>query len=139
VRTCVPFVPGCLVVEGAGFGEDQALAARLPKDPAFRDWPLLVLVDDARQATQSTSRFLWTTFTRFEPAGDVHAAETLVERHHLAYHGPVLVDARLKTWFPRELFCDPATRDRVSARWREYFPGGGVEMGSSDAGHLDRE
>lgn len=139
VRAAVPFVPGCVVLEGAGFAADQELAARLPRDPAFRDWPLLVLVDDAGQATRSTPRFLWTTFTRFEPAGDIHAAATRVERHHLAYQGPVLIDARLKPWFPRELFCDPDTARRVTDRWREYFPAAGVEMGSSDAGHLDRE
>ena len=138
VRAAVPFVPGCLVVSGAGFREDEGLAARLPRDPAFAAWPLIVLVDDAAEATRSTARFLWTTFTRFEPAGDIHAAATRVERHHLAYEGPVLIDARLKTWFPRELFCDPDTAARVTRRWREYFPGGGVEMGSSDAGHLDR-
>jgi hypothetical protein len=127
------------VLEGASFSEDQARAARAAREPAFRDWPLLVLVDDARQATRSTPRFLWTTFTRFEPAGDIHAAQVRVERHHLAYGGPVLIDARLKPWFPRELFCDPDTARRVDERWGEYFPGGGVEMGCSDAAHLDRE
>jgi UbiD family decarboxylase len=139
VRAAVPFVPGCLVVEGASYADDAELAARLPREAALRDWPLIVLVDDARRATASTPRFLWTTFTRFEPAGDIHAAATRVERHHLAYEGPVLIDARMKPWFPKELFCDEATARRVGERWSVYFPGGGVEMGSSDAAHLDRE
>lgn len=133
------FVPGCLVLEGSGFAQDQELAARLPRDPALAGWPLVVLVDDAREATRSTPRFLWTTFTRFEPAGDIHARETRLERHHVSYAGPVLIDARMKTWYPKELFCDPDTARRVTDRWSTYFPSGGVEMGSSDAGHLDRE
>jgi hypothetical protein len=82
--------------------------------------------------------FLWTTFTRFEPAADIHAAATRLVRHHVSYTPPVVIDARLKPGFPDELHCAPETARRVSQRWREYFPAG-VEMGDSDAAHLDRE
>jgi len=44
----------------------------------------------------------------------------------------------MKGAYPAELFCDPETADTVSRRWKEYFPDGGVEMGDSDVGHLDR-
>jgi hypothetical protein len=60
-----------------------------------------------------------------------------VARNHLAYTAPIVLDARLKPGFPAELRCDPATASTVDRRWREYFPQGGVEMGDSDAGHLD--
>jgi UbiD family decarboxylase len=136
VRSCVPFVPGCLVVDVPPGPWTADLPARLAREGAFRDWPLVVLVDDAHLATQSTARFLWTTFTRFEPAADIHAARTDVKRHHLAYSGPIVVDARMKPWFPKELLCDVATARRVTERWNEYFPKGGIAMGSSDAAHL---
>ena len=58
-------------------------------------------------------------------------------RNHLAYRAPIVIDARLKPGFPDELFCDERTARTVTERWREYFPGGGVEMGDSDRGHLD--
>ena len=32
--------------------------------------------------------------------------------------------------------ADPATARKVTERWREYFPAGGVEMGDSDRAHL---
>ncbi len=51
--------------------------------------------------------------------------------------GPVVIDARLAPDFPDELFCDPETARKVSARWHQYFPGG-MEMGSSDWGNLAR-
>jgi hypothetical protein len=57
-------------------------------------------------------------------------------RNHVSYTPPILIDARLKPGFPDELFCDEATAKTVTERWREYFPSG-VEMGDSDAGHLD--
>jgi hypothetical protein len=81
--------------------------------------------------------FLWTTFTRFEPAADIHAAERRIVRNHIAYSGPVIIDARLKPSFPKELVCDEATARRVTERWKEYFPGSTVEMGDSDKASLD--
>jgi hypothetical protein len=81
--------------------------------------------------------FLWTTFTRFEPAADVHAAAVRVVRNHLSYTGPIVIDARMKPWYPREVSCRPDVAARVSARWREYFPAGNVEMGDSERAHLD--
>ncbi len=82
--------------------------------------------------------FLWTTFTRFEPAADIHAAERRIVRNHIAYRGPIVIDARLKPGFPKELSCDDETGGaRVTRRWKEYFPSGRVEMGDSERAHLD--
>ena len=81
--------------------------------------------------------FLWTTFTRFEPARDVHARSVQLSRLHPSFTPPVVIDARLKPGFPEELVCDPDTARRVGDRWKEYFPAGGVEMGDSDRAHLD--
>jgi 4-hydroxybenzoate decarboxylase subunit C len=50
----------------------------------------------------------------------------------------VLIDARRKPSFPKELVTDPETVALVSRRWREYFPDGKVEMGDSDRASLDR-
>jgi UbiD family decarboxylase len=130
------FCPGCLVVGGPTFAADPGAAARFAAHPAFAGWPLLVLTDEPRRAAASPINFLWTTFTRFEPAADIHAAATRLARHHVSYEPPVLIDARLKPWFPQELFADEETAATVTRRWKEYFPGGKVEMGDSGAGHL---
>ena len=79
---------------------------------------------------------MWTTFTRFEPAADLHAAATRVVRNHISYSGPILIDARMKPWYPAELSCDEETARRVTQRWNEYFPSG-MEMGDAEKGHLD--
>jgi len=132
------FCGGCLVVGGPGARDDPGAAARLAAHPAFRGWPLVVLTDEPRRAAASVMNFLWTTFTRFEPAADIHAAATRVGRHHVVHEPPVLIDARRKPSFPKELACDPETAALVTRRWREYFPGGRVEMGDSERAHLDR-
>jgi UbiD family decarboxylase len=132
------FCGGCLLVGGPSYAADRDAPARLAAHPAFAGWPLLVLTDEPRRAAASVMNFLWTTFTRFEPAADVHAASVRVVRHHLSYTPPVIIDARLKAWFPKELSADPGTASTVTRRWREYFPAGKVEMGDSEAAHLDR-
>ncbi len=131
------FCPGCLVLEGPAFADDEDAAARYAADPAFADWTLLVLTDDAERATRSAQNFLWTTFTRFDPATDIHAARAEPLRGHLAHHPPLCVDARMKPSYPEELFCDEETAATVDRRWGEYFPARDVEMGDSDRAHLD--
>jgi 4-hydroxybenzoate decarboxylase subunit C len=131
------FCGGCLVVGGPPHVTDPGAGERLAAHPAFRGWPLLVLTDEPKRAAASPMNFLWTTFTRFEPAADIHAASVRVLRHHLGYEAPVLVDARRKPSFPKELSGDPETARTVTRRWREYFPTG-VEMGDAEAAHLDR-
>ena len=84
------------------YASDREAASRLAAHPAFRGWPLLVLTDEPKRAAASAMNFLWTTFTRFEPAADIHAAATRVVRHHVVHEPPVLIDARLKPWFPRK-------------------------------------
>ena len=130
------FCPGCLVVGVPAYSEEPGVAGRIAAHPAFAGWPLVVLSDEPRRAAASAMNFLWTTFTRFEPAADIHAADVRVVRNHLAYSAPVVIDARMKPWYPAEVSCRPDIAARVSARWREYFPAG-VEMGDSEAGHLD--
>jgi UbiD family decarboxylase len=131
------FCGGCLVIGARPYAEDPDAAARFAAHPAFAAWPLLVITDEPARAAASAMNFLWTTFTRFEPAADLHAAATRVTRNHLVRTPPVAIDARMKPWYPRELSCDPETAATVSRRWREYFPAGGVEMGDSERGHLD--
>lgn len=131
------FCGGCLVVGGPAYAADPQAAARLASHPAFAGWPLVVLSDEPARATRSDMNFLWTTFTRFEPAADIHGASHRVVRNHIAYEPPVLIDARMKPWYPKEVSCDPVTAALVSSRWKEYFPAGGVEMGDAERGHLD--
>ena len=77
--------------------------------------------DDVSVA-RSPKDFLWSTWTRFEPAGDIYAQDTEIIRHHLAYTGPIVIDARTKPGFPKELIVRDDIGALVDRRWREYFP-----------------
>ncbi len=137
VRDVRVFSAGCLVVEVADYASDPAAARRLAAHHAFADWPLIVLSDDAERAAKSSMNFLWSTFTRFNPSADIHAAKTELVHNHASHTPPIAIDARMKPWYPIELACDEATSKLVDRRWKEYFPEGGVEMGDSQAAHLD--
>lgn len=133
----VPFTAGALCVAGSAWADEPDAAARLARDPAVADWPLIVLVDDAAQAARSAMNFLWTTFTRFEPAADIHAADRRLVRNHVAFEPPIVIDARMKPWYPTEVTCREDIAARVTDRWQEYFPYGKVPMGDAERGHLD--
>ena len=117
------FCAGCLVVEGVSFAKDETLAARLARDETFGEWPLVVLHEKAN-AAKSVTDFLWSTWTRFEPAADIYASQTTLQRHHLVYKAPIVIDARLKPGFPDELIVREDIATLVDRRWREYFPRG---------------
>ncbi len=118
------FCGGCLVLSGPSYSDEPEIAERIAKSSVFREWPLVVLCDNAEEATRSASDFLWTTFTRFEPAADISARATILHRFHPALDAPIVIDARMKPSYPDELECDPETRKLVDSRWREYFPRG---------------
>ena len=117
------FCGGCLVLQGPTYSEEESLGARVASDPAFKNWPLIVLHDDASVA-RSSADFLWATWTRFEPAADIYASNTTVHRHHLVYEAPIVIDARTKPGFPDELVVREDISKLVDKRWPEYFPRG---------------
>jgi UbiD family decarboxylase len=130
------FCAGCLVVGGPGFEREPDAPARLASAAALADWPLVVLSDEPDRAAASTVNFLWTTFTRFDPARDLRGASTSLSNGAVVRCPPLVIDARRKTGYPAELLCDANTAQRVNQRWREYFSAD-VRMGDSDRGGLD--
>ncbi|MEW6518420.1 MAG: UbiD family decarboxylase [Thermodesulfobacteriota bacterium] len=117
------FLPGTLVVETAGYETDKALPQRLAAEPAFAGWPVVLLVDNLQEATISLPEFVWTFFTRFEPAADIYAASQGVRRFHVGLTPPIVFDCRLKPWYPHVLEVDPATKKLVDAKVDALLPG----------------
>lgn len=116
------FLPGTLVVDGPAYGDDPGFPARLAAHAGLGDWPVVVLVDDVAAATVSLQEFLWTMFTRFEPAADIHAAASECRRFHLGLTPPVVFDCRMKSWYPHVLEVDEVTRRKVDGRIASLLP-----------------
>lgn len=115
------FVPGVLVVEGPTWQENDPAVAHLLQEEAVQSFRLICLVDDARDCVRTVESFLWTVFTRFEPAADIYAREPRLRRYHVELSAPLLLDCRIKPWYPPLAEPLPETVARVDALWPKIF------------------
>lgn len=123
IKRAKVYCGGCLVIEAESYAENKDLAKDLAENHAdiFRDFQIVVLHDSAEFA-DSDEKFLWATWTRFNPASDVFAAQTTLKNHHLGYEAPIFIDSRMKPWYPAEVEVREDIKKLVDRRWREYFP-----------------
>lgn len=121
IKQADAFCDGCLVLETETYEQNPNLGKEIAKLEDFKDWQIVVLHDSIEYA-KSADKFLWATWTRFNPATDVFAKETTVRQHHLSYTAPIIIDARMKPWYPKELEPREDIVKLVDRRWREYFP-----------------
>lgn len=120
IRRAQPFCGGCLVVEGPSYAEEKNFAPRVAGSGVFDEWQMVILHDDAAVAANPDA-FLWATWTRFDPASDIYAKDTAVRNNSIGYVSPIVIDARMKPWCPKEVEADPATVKLVDKKWSEYF------------------
>ncbi|MDH3359318.1 MAG: UbiD family decarboxylase [Desulfobulbaceae bacterium] len=116
------FLPGTLVVQGKSYSEDKDLPAQLAAWKGLGDWPVVLLVDDSRAATENLQEFLWSFFTRFEPAADIYSAKTGMNRFHVGLEVPIVFDCRMKPWYPHVLEVDDETRRLVDGKISKILP-----------------
>jgi 3-polyprenyl-4-hydroxybenzoate decarboxylase len=121
IKRAEVFCGGCVVVEGPLYEAEKDLADRVAKSGVFDQWQVVVLHDDAEVA-KSSDKFLWATWTRFNPATDIFAKEVVLKHNQVSYGEPIVIDARMKPWYPKEVEPHPDTVKLVDERWSEYFP-----------------
>ncbi len=117
-RLCLP---GILVVEGPKYavgenGRDTAVekfCATYRRGDAINLFPLVVIADDGVFAAQTLNNFLWTTFTRSNPAADIYGVEPFVDQKHWGCRGSLVIDARAKPHHAPPLVEDPEVTRRV--------------------------
>ncbi len=121
IKRAEVFCGGCLVIEGKSYEDDKEQAERISKSGKFDDFQVVVLHDSADYA-KSAEQFLWATWTRFNPSTDIYAKNLSVKNNHISYQNPIIIDARMKPWYPKELEPREDIVKLVDSRWREYFP-----------------
>jgi 4-hydroxy-3-polyprenylbenzoate decarboxylase len=127
------FLPGILVVEGPaykgagqvgnmshnhGHEPDQVVAqfcGCYNRRDAINGFPLVVVVDNSDFAARTLENFLWTTFTRSNPATDIYGIEAFWLDKHWGCFGSLVIDARAKPHHAPPLVEDPAVTRRVDA------------------------
>jgi len=116
-------LPGILAVSAppyqASSDEVESAVARFcesfkPED-SICSFPMILLVDDSEFTAASLNNFLWVTFTRSNPAADVHGIGTSIRQKHFGSIGPIVIDARIKPHHAPPLVPDPEIEKRVDA------------------------
>jgi 4-hydroxy-3-polyprenylbenzoate decarboxylase len=117
------FLPGILVIEGPSFspgpdGRDAAIerfSAAYRHGDAINAFPLLVVADNSEATVKNLAGFLWTVFTKSNPAADIHGIEAFTADKHWGCLGSLVIDARSKPHHAPPLVEDPAVTKRVDA------------------------
>ncbi|MDR3183330.1 MAG: UbiD family decarboxylase [Planctomycetaceae bacterium] len=102
-------MPGVLCAETVDIAEAELQAS------AFSGLPLIVLVDNTDEVSSDFRNFLWTTFTKSDPAADIHGIGERTENKHWGCTGPLLINARRKPHHAPELIEKPETAKRADA------------------------
>lgn len=116
-RLCLP---GILAIKAPPFSNDRSsqverlteALSRRPADP-IQAFPLLVLVDDSDFTARHLNQFLWVTFTRSNPAADIHGVGSFTDQKHWGCECPLIIDARIKPHHAPPLIEDPVVSRRV--------------------------
>lgn len=105
-------LPGVLVLRAPrhGEGDVKALTDALR---ALDGFPLVVLTEDSDFAARSVSNLVWVTFTRSDPAVDIHGVDESVVNKGWGCRGALVIDARIKPHHAPPLVEDPAVTKRV--------------------------
>jgi 4-hydroxy-3-polyprenylbenzoate decarboxylase len=118
-RVCLP---GILAVRGPAWqpplkGETaiHTFCQHSVGNDALKEFPLVVVVDDSSFLEKSLGNFLWTTFTRSNPANDVDGIGSSVRDKHWGCSGSLVIDARAKSHHAPPLVEDPEVASRIDA------------------------
>jgi len=74
-----------------------------------------VVVDQSDFASRTLANFLWTTFTRSNPASDIYGIEAFFLNKHWGCFGSLVIDARSKPHHAPPLVEDASVVRRVDA------------------------
>ncbi len=79
------------------------------------NFPLWILADDSEFTAKSLHNWLWITFTRSNPAADIHGINAFTIDKHWGCRGPLIIDARIKPHHAPVLESDVEVIKRVEA------------------------
>ena len=82
---------------------------------------LIVICDDAAFTAKDVNNLVWITFTRSNPATDIHGIDACIKDKHWGCSGPVIIDARKKPHHAPELIKDEKTEQNIAG----FFSKGG--------------
>jgi 4-hydroxy-3-polyprenylbenzoate decarboxylase len=93
----------------------KRFCSKLQPDNGAHRFRWIVIVDDSQFVAESLRNFLWVTFTRANPAADIHGVDSFIHEKHWGCRGQLVIDARLKPHHAPPLVEDPEVSRRVDS------------------------
>ncbi|HMI01874.1 MAG TPA: hypothetical protein VK541_05295, partial [Pedobacter sp.] len=112
-------IPGVLTlkapsyVDGVYTGKEISQLNSSLKAEKLKGIALIVLCDDAAFTAANINNLVWVTFTRSNPATDIHGIDAFIQDKHWGCKGPLIIDARKKPHHAPELVKDQAVENKV--------------------------
>ncbi|HIJ96900.1 MAG TPA: UbiD family decarboxylase [Desulfuromonadales bacterium] len=82
---------------------------------ALDGFPLIIICDDSGFVAATLNNFLWSTFTRSNPATDIYGIRPETHGRHWGCSGPLVIDARSKPFHAPPLIDDPSVERKIDA------------------------
>jgi len=121
-------IPGVLTISGESYQnaekteqEMHSLDAHL-QGHDLNGLAMIVLCDDAGFTAENINNLVWITFTRSNPATDIHGIGVFTKDKHWGSSGPIIIDARKKPHHAPELVKD----QEVERKIERFFADGSV-------------
>lgn len=116
-------LPGVLAIRGPKYDAelgtlDQSVARfceSFDSTAPINQFPLVLIVDDSQFTANTLNNLLWVTFTRSNPAADIHGIAAFNRQKHWGCQGSLVLDARLKPWNAPPLVEDPQVTAKIDA------------------------
>lgn len=113
-------VPGVLVLQGNKFESYEKAKQEFEnfnhevnqKNSDLKDFPMIIIVDDAAFTAATLKNWLWVTFTRSNPSHDVYGINSFTEYKHFGCDN-LIIDARVKPHHAPALEKIPEIEKRV--------------------------
>ncbi|MDY0291740.1 MAG: UbiD family decarboxylase [Desulfuromonadaceae bacterium] len=119
-KPCVA-IPGVLLVEGPPCTSPQSspthelerFCTSFTPQASINQFPLVVLCDDSAFAAATFNNFVWTTFTRSDPARDIFGIGASCVNKHWGCEGALVIDARRKAHHAPPLIEDSQVEEKL--------------------------
>lgn len=114
--------PGILAIQGPKFGDKNSSKLDMERfcqnfdaNSSINRFPLVLIVDDSQFTSASLNNWIWTTFTRSNPAADIYGIESAINDKHWGCKGSLVIDCRIKPHHAPPLIEDPEITASVDA------------------------
>lgn len=115
-------IPGVLAIASPACRSEhdrnhlRQFADSFSADDPINQFPIITLVDDSEFVARNLNNWLWSTFTRSNPAIDLDGIASATVQKHWGCAGALVIDARVKPHHAPPLIEDADTMAKVDAR-----------------------